>query len=95
MSALLIPFGYPDYPEAEMLGHIEESKKFLSSIDIDFVSTNSIIELKDCPEAVRISKGDNFDYVIVLLATWIECPHVLNVLSAADLENKPLFLWSR
>jgi len=94
MPALFIPFGYPDYPEAEMLEHIEESKKFLSASGIDFVSTNSIIELKDCPEAVEIAKRDNWDYIIVLLATWIESPHVLNILSAADLETKPMFLWS-
>ena len=94
MAALLIPFGYPGYPETEMFQHIEDSKKFLASIGIEFVSTNSIIELKDCPEAVEIAKGDNWDYVIVLIATWIEAPHVCNVLSAADLENKPMFLWS-
>lgn len=94
MAALFIPFGYPGYPGKEVAEHIEDSKKFLESSDIDFVSTNNIIMLEDCEEAVAIASRQNYDYIIVLIATWIEAPNMLNILSAADLEGKPILLWS-
>jgi len=94
MAALFIPFGYPGYPEKEMLQHIEDSKRYLNTLGIELVSANNVITLKDCEEAVRIAGQQQYDYVILLIATWIEAPNMLGVLSASGLEGKPMLLWS-
>ena len=94
MSVLFLPFGYPGYPEKEMTAHITESESWLRGLGIDLTAAPAVIRLEDCPKAIETAKKDNFDAVIVLIATWIEAPHVMNVLSAAGLEDKPMLLWS-
>lgn len=94
MSVLFLPFGYPGYPEKEMMEHITESDAWLKRIGVDLTAAPAVIRLEDCEKAVEVGKADNYDAVIVLIATWIEAPHVMHVLSAAGLEGKPMLLWS-
>lgn len=92
MKALLIPFGYPGYPEDIMLERIEESKRFLKSMDIDFDSTGNVIVLADCEQAISKVETTQFDYAVVLVATWLETPNVISVVS--HIKHKPILLWS-
>ncbi len=94
MAALFLPFGYPGYPQQAMLEHIKASEDYLKKIGVNAVSARPVVNLCDCEDAIRIASADNYDYVIVLISTWIESPNVMNILSAAGLEDKPLLLWS-
>ena len=94
MSALFLPFGYPGYPQQAMLEHIKASEDYLRVIGVNIASANPVVNLCDCEDAIRVASEDNYDYVIVLISTWIESPNVMNILSAAGLENKPVLLWS-
>ena len=94
MSTLFLPFGYPGYPEKEMMQHIADSERWLRDIGMDIVEAPAVIRLEDCAAAIETARKDNWDAVVVLLSTWIEAPHVMNVLSAAGLEEKPMLLWS-
>ena len=94
MAALFLPFGYPGYPQEAVFKHIADSEEYLKRIGVDAISAKPIINLPDCAQAIEIASKDNYDYVIVLIATWIESPNVMKVLSAAGIENKPLLLWS-
>ena len=94
MAALFLPFGYPGYPAKAVREHIAESEKFLEENGIDYVSVEPIINLSDCKPAIDVAAGGNWDYIIVLISTWIEAPNVMNVLSGAGLEGKPMLLWS-
>ena len=94
MAALFLPFGYPGYPQEAVFEHIEDTEKYLKRIGVDFVSAPPVINLPDCEAAIKVASSDNYDYAIVLIATWIEAPNVMNVLSAAGIEDKPILLWS-
>ena len=91
MKALLLPFGYPGYPEKDILKLIEDSKTFLSENGIDFVSTNNIIRLEDCKEASEIIKSDEYEYIIVLVTCWIEVINVITLVS--PIKDLPMLLW--
>ena len=94
MAALLLPFGYPGYPQDALAAHIEESREWLTKIGAEIVSAPNVIELKDCEAAIHTAESGNWDAVIVLIASWIEAPNAMKVLSAAGLEQKPVLLWS-
>lgn len=94
MSVLFLPFGYPGYPEKEMMAHITESEAWLRELGADVNAAPAVIRPEDCDAAAEAAKKDNWDAVIVLIATWIEAPNVMQVLSSAGLEEKPMLLWS-
>ena len=94
MAALLLPFGYPGYPAKEVAEHTAASREYLTQIGIDFTDSADIIVLQDCEQAIRIAKQNVWDCVIVLVATWLEAPNVIHVLSAAGLEQMPMLLWA-
>lgn len=93
-KTLVLPFGYPGYPQKELADKIENSITYLKEIGIDVVATPNIITLEDCKAAVDVATSGDFDYCICLIASWIESPNVLNIISAAGLDKKPLLLWS-
>ena len=94
MKALVLPFGYPGYPQKELNEKIENSVAYLKDIGIDLVVAPSVITLNDCDKAIEVASSGNYDYTIALIASWIECPNALRVISAANLENMPILLWS-
>ena len=94
MATLLLPFGYPGYPQKQLAEHIAKSEAWLKEIGVDLVAAPNVIVLEDCDKAIEVAKRDVWDAVIVLLASWIESPNVLKVLSAAGLEQTPMLLWS-
>lgn len=94
MKALLIPFGYPGYPQKELHEKIDFSKVYLKKIGLDVVSTDSIIKLEDCERAVQIAVESDYAFSIILIASWVEVPNVMNVISAAQLDKLPILLWS-
>lgn len=94
MKTLVLPFGYPGYPQEKLAEKIENSVTYLNSIGIDTTVAPNIISLKDCPAAIEVATESDFDYCICLIASWIESPNVLNIISAAQLDRMPLLLWS-
>lgn len=94
MAALFLPFGYPGYPQKQLAEHIAKSEEWLRDIGVDLAAAPNVIVLGDCDAAIETAKSDVWDAVIVLIASWIEAPNVLKVLSAAGLEQTPMLLWS-
>jgi len=94
MKTLVLPFGYPGYPQKELAEKLDNSVTYLKSIGIDAVATPHIINLEDCQSAIDVAASGDYDYCIVLIGSWIECPNVLNIISAAQLDRMPLLLWS-
>jgi len=41
-----------------------------------------------------VATTEDYDYCIVLIASWVESPNVMNIISAAQLDRMPLLLWS-
>ncbi len=94
MATLFLPFGYPGYPQKQLAEHIAKSEAWLKEIGVDMVAAPNVIVLDDCEAAIETAKKDVWDAVIVLIASWIEAPNALKVLSAAGLEQTPMLLWS-
>ena len=94
MKTMVLPFGYPGYPQKELKEKIDNSITYLTDIGIDAVAAPSVITLEDCKATVEVANSSDYDYCIVLLASWIESPNVLNIISAAQLERMPILLWS-
>ena len=94
MKTLVLPFGYPGYPQKELEEKIQNSMTYLRSIGIDTAVAKSIITLNDCQEAIDLANQGEYDYCIVLFASWIESPNVLKIISAAKLDTMPILLWS-
>lgn len=94
MATLFLPFGYPGYPQKQLAEHIAKSEAWLKEIGVDLVAAPNVIVLGDCEAAIQTAKSDVWDAVIVLIASWIEAPNALKVLSAAGLEQTPMLLWS-
>lgn len=94
MKTLVLPFGYPGYPQKELAEKIQKSISYLKEIGVNAVVAPNIITLADCEAAKQVAVSENYDYCIVLIASWIEAPNVLDIISAAQLERMPLLLWS-
>lgn len=94
MKTLVLPFGYPGYPQKELADKIANSVDYLKSIGVDPVVAPNIITLGDCQAAIDVANAGDYDYCICLIASWIESPNVLNIISAAQLDRMPLLLWS-
>ena len=94
MATLFLPFGYPGYPQKQLAEHIAKSEAWLKDLGVDLVAAPNVIVLADCEKAIEVAKSDVWDAVIVLIASWIEAPNALKVLSAAGLEQTPMVLWS-
>ena len=94
MATLFLPFGYPGYPQVQLAEHIAKSESWLRHIGVDLVAAPNVIVLADCEKAIEVAKSHVWDAVIVLIASWIEAPNALKVLSAAGLEQTPMLLWS-
>lgn len=94
MKTLVLPFGYPGYPQKELAEKLENSVQYLKSLGIDAAATPNIITLADCNAAVKAATADDYDYCVILIGSWVETPNVLNIISAAQLDRMPLLLWS-
>ncbi|MBQ8427491.1 MAG: hypothetical protein IJX16_07030 [Clostridia bacterium] len=94
MKTLVLPFGYPGYPQKELAEKIEKSINYLKDIGVDVERAPNVITLNDCESAIEVARDGDYDYCIVLIASWIECPNVLRIISAAGLERMPILLWS-
>ncbi len=94
MKTLVLPFGYPGYPQKELNEKIANSIEYLKGIGIDAHASPAVITLEDCKKATEYAVSSDYDYCIVLIASWIESPNVLNVISEAQLDKMPLLLWS-
>lgn len=94
MSTLFLPIGYPGYPQDALARHIADSEAWLKGLCADVVSAPNVITLNDCAAAADVAKSGNWDAVVLLIASWIETPNAMNILSAAGLEHTPVLLWS-
>ncbi len=94
MSTLFLPIGYPGYPQEQLARHIAVSEAWLRELGVELTAAPNVITLKDCEGAISVAKSDRWDAVVLLLASWIETPNATKILSAAEIENTPVLLWS-
>ena len=91
-KAVMIPFGYPGYPPELLKRFRDASVKHLKRLGIDLVTTPTVIEFADTRKVRQQARKEDFDFVVVLVLSWLEAPNVVE--AVRDFAHKPLLLWS-
>ena len=91
--AMLVPFGYPDYPQELLERSLGQSREALLASDLDLLSAPTVIVPEDVAQARHLLKVADYDLLIVLLLSWVEAPLLVAALED-QLPNCPILLWS-
>lgn len=92
-KAMLVPFGYPDYPQGLLHRFLEQSQEVILANGLQLFSTPPVIVENDVSRTRRLLQETDYDFLVVLLLSWVEAP--LLVASLEDrLTNTPIVLWS-
>jgi L-fucose isomerase-like protein len=87
-----VPFGYPDYPSADLQRLIASSGLALLSMGLDVVAVPPVIVPDDVPRAVATLRPAEYDAIAAVLVSWVEAP--LLVAALRPFRDRPLILWS-
>ncbi|HID94589.1 MAG TPA: hypothetical protein EYP53_00835 [Candidatus Latescibacteria bacterium] len=91
-KAVLVPFGYPGYPDSYLERFTEESVEALKGLGIELRRSAIVKVRSDAAEAVKALKEEDFDFLIVLILSWLEAPNVIDVVDGFP--DVPILLWS-
>jgi len=91
--AMLVPFGYPDYPRELLNRFLDQSKEVLTASGLDLLSTPLVIVDEDVAQARRFLQESDYDFLVVLLLSWVEAPLLVATLEDR-LTTHPIVLWS-
>lgn len=91
-KAALVPFGYPGYPDSYLNRFTRESIQTLKKCNVDLVTTPIIKVFADSRKAAEALRKSDFDFLIVLVLSWLEAPNVIELVQ--EFTHKPILLWS-
>ena len=91
-KAVLVPFGYPGYPDSYLERFTEESVEALKGLGIELRCSPIVKVRSDAEGAVKVLREEDFDFFVVLILSWVEAPNVVDVVD--DFRDKPILLWS-
>ena len=91
--AMLVPFGYPDYPQGLLHRFLEQSKEVILANGLNLLSTPPVIVEGDVARTRRLLQESDYDFLVVLLLSWVEAPLLVATLEN-HLTNTPILLWS-
>ena len=91
IRAGFVGFGSKDFPRDPINKRSEEARKGVESKGIELVYTDPVSTLKEADRAIEDLKKEEFDFLILCIAAWIESPLVVKV--AREFSTKPMLLW--
>ncbi len=91
-KAVLVPFGYPGYPDSYLTRFTKNSVEVLEELGVNLQCSSIVKTRPDAVEARETLRKNDFDFLIVLLLSWIEAPNVIDVVD--EFSNRPILLWS-
>jgi L-fucose isomerase-like protein len=91
--AMLVPFGYPDYPQRLLYRFLEQSKEVILANGLQLLSTPPVIVEDDVARTQRLLQETEYDFLVALLLSWVEAPLLVATLEDR-LTNTPIVLWS-
>ncbi|GAB4537919.1 MAG: L-fucose/L-arabinose isomerase family protein [Anaerolineae bacterium] len=92
-KAMLVPFGYPDYPQELLFRFLEHSKEVILANGLQLLSTPPVVVEGDVAHTRRLLQETDYDFLVVLLLSWVEAPLLVATLEDR-LTNTPIVLWS-
>jgi len=90
--ALVVPFGYPGYPDQLMKRSRNGSIRHLKRLGIETVTVPNVIDFADAKEARQQIAKEDFEFVVVVVLSWLEATNVIE--AVRDFAHKPILLWS-
>lgn len=90
--AILVPFGYPDYPQ-ELLDRFRKQSQDVLCAELDLLAIGPVIVEEDVIRARRFLREADYDLLVVLLLSWVEALLLLATLEDY-LTSYPILLWS-
>jgi len=91
-SVLVVPFGYPDYPQEMLRHYTDASVRALTELGLQVECTPMVIVDKDVAAARKQARESEADLFVLLVLSWIEVPLVPSTLH--EIFGRPLLLWS-
>ena len=91
-KAVMVPFGYWGYPEDLMDKLQQDSEDMLRSQGIDVTTVSRVNVWADAKKTAAELRQQEFDFVVVLIMTWLEAQNMTETLQ--EQFNKPILLWS-
>ena len=91
-KTVLIPFGYPGYPQELLDRFTKESEVTIKNLGIDLVTAPMVKKIQEVSKARKILRENEYDFITVLVLSWIEAPQVIATLTGYF--HKPVLLWS-
>lgn len=90
--ALLVPFGYPDYPRGMLQQFTDASTRALTNLGMDTQCTPITISEKEILATRAAIQQAEVDLYVLLLLSWVEAPIVIAAMR--DVFGRPLLLWA-
>jgi len=91
-KALVIPFRFREgYPDDIVDQHVALAKGIIADSNIDFEVSGNVVYKADAEKVVAEYNPNNYDFVILLIPTWIE--PVLIMQAAKAYGTKPIIVW--
>ena len=91
-KAMVIPFRFREgYPDEIIDQHIGICLSLLDEIELDYERTDDVIHPVDADRVRNAFNPSNYDFLILLIPTWIEPVLVMRVVKA--FKNKPVIVW--
>ncbi len=91
-KALMIPFGYPGYPDELIERFRNESVKHLKRLGIDIKTMPDVINFADAKRTREQVRKEDFEFVVVVVLSWLEATNVIE--AVRDCAGSPILLWS-
>ena len=89
--AMMIAFGWEDYPKEILFSKINESYDCILDLDIELIKAGPVLKNNDISEARSMLKKEEYDFIIILIASWLDDINVPAVLEGYY--NVPILLW--
>lgn len=91
-KALVIPFRFREgYPDEIVDEHTNACFGLLDGISLEYVRTQNVIHPEDADAVTENFNPNHYDFLILLVPTWIEPVLVMRVVS--HFNNKPVLVW--
>lgn len=88
----MVSFGETYYPEHYLKRFTGESAKMLKESGIDLISAPIVKTYQEAQEASKILRKEDFDFLVVIILSWLEVPNVIETVQ--EFSHKPILLWS-
>lgn len=91
VKAGFVGFGCVAYPREIIEERTSKARKGLEEARLELVYTSPIGTLEEADRAIKDLKREDFDFLILCIASWIESPVVIRVTD--EFREKPILLW--